>query len=127
METGIKGSESILVDDTNTAQTIGSGTLQVFATPAMIALIEHTAWTSVEKVLEDGCGTVGTRLDITHEAPTPLGMRVTCESELVKIDGRKLVFDVKVYDEQGLIGQGTHERFIVDNDKFQKKANKKSS
>lgn len=122
---GIKGNETTIVDKSNTAKTMGSGTLDVFATPAMIALMEKTAWKSVAEELEEGCGTVGIRLDITHDAPTPLGMNVTCESVLTGIDGRKLTFEVEARDERGKIGSGIHERFIIDNKKFQEKANQK--
>lgn len=123
--TGIKGKESTIVNESNTAKTVGSGTLDVFATPAMIALMEETAWKSVAGYLEEGCGTVGISLNVTHDAPTPLGMEVTCESELVKVDGRKLTFELKAYDEKGAIGKGTHERFIVNDVKFQEKADGK--
>jgi len=122
---GIKGKEETIVSKANSAKTMGSGTLDVFATPAMTALMEQTAWKSVAPYLEEGCGTVGTLLNITHDAPTPLGMKVWCESELTEIDGRKLVFHVTAYDEKGKIGEGRHERFIVPNEKFQAKANKK--
>ena len=100
------------------AKTMGSGTLDVFATPAMIALMEKTAWKSVAPYLEEGCGTVGTLLNVTHDAPTPLGMKVWCESELTEIDGRRLVFSVAAFDETGKIGGGSHERFIVPNEKY---------
>lgn len=122
MRTGIKGEQSVIVDETNTAKTMGSGTLDVFATPSMIALMEKTAWESVEIELDEGCGTVGIRLEVSHDAPTPLGMKVTCESELVKVEGRKLTFQVRAYDERGEIGKGTHERFIVNEKAFQEKA-----
>lgn len=125
LDTGIKGKESTIVNESNTAKTVGSGTLDVFATPAMIALMEETAWKSVAGYLEEGCGTVGISLNVTHDAPTPLGMEVTCESELVKVDGRKLTFELKAYDEKGTIGKGTHERFIVNDVKFQEKADGK--
>ena len=123
---GIKGKEEIAVTDANSAKTMGSGTLDVFATPAMIALLEKTAWKSVAPYLEEGCGTVGTLLNVTHDAPTPLGMKVWCESELTEIDGRRLVFSVAAFDETGKIGGGSHERFIVPNEKFQAKADKKA-
>lgn len=125
LKTGIKGKEIVIVDETNTAKTMGSGTLNVFATPAMTALMEKTAWKSVAGELEEGSGTVGIRLDITHDAPTPLGMKVTCESVLTSIDGRKLTFEVEAWDERGKIGSGVHERFIIDNKKFQEKADHK--
>ena len=122
---GIKGKQEIIVNESNSAKTLESGTLDVFATPAMIALMEKTAWMSVVDELDEGCGTVGIRLNVSHSAPTPFGMKVTCESELTGIDGRKLIFHVKAYDEKGVIGEGTHERFIIQNEKFQKKANSK--
>lgn len=121
----IKGNEELLVDENYTAKTMGSGTLEVFATPAMIALMEKTAWKSVQDHLDEGQGTVGIALDVKHVAATPLGMKVCCESQLIQIDGKKLTFSVKAYDEVGLIGEGTHERFIVMNEKFQNKANEK--
>lgn len=123
---GLKGREEVLVSEGNSAKTMGSGTLDVFATPSMTALMEQTAWKSVAPYLEEGCGTVGTRLDITHDAPTPLDMKVWCESELTEIDGRRLVFRVDAFDEKGKIGGGIHERFIIQNEKFQEKANKKA-
>ena len=125
LKEGVKGTQEIMVTEENTAKVMGSGALDVFATPAMIALMEKTAWTSVADELDDGCGTVGISLNVAHGAPTPLGMKVTCESELTEIDGRKLTFHVKAYDEKGVIGEGTHERFIIQNEKFQKKANMK--
>nr|MBP3599327.1 thioesterase family protein [Eubacterium sp.] len=127
LELGIKGKETVVVSEVNSAKTMGSGTLDVFATPAMIALMEQTAWKSVAKELEEGSGTVGIRLEVSHDAPTPFGMTVTCESELVKIDGRKLTFELRAYDEQGDIGKGIHERFIINNEKFQIKANEKGT
>lgn len=125
METGIKGYAEVTVDETISAKAMGSGALDVLATPAMIALMEKAAWTSVQPFLEDGEGTVGTLMNITHDAPTPLGMKVWCESELVEVDGRKLKFTVTAFDEKGCIGKGNHERFIIKSDKFQKKANEK--
>lgn len=116
--TGIKGSCSILADESTSANTMGSGTLDVFATPAMTALMEKTAWQSIAPYLQEGQGSVGTRLDITHDAATPLGMTVTCSSELIRIDGRRLVFEVTASDDKEIIGRGIHERFIIDNDKF---------
>lgn len=108
-----------------TAAALGSGLLDVYATPAMIALMEETCMKSVQEELDEGCGTVGTGLTIHHVSATPVGMNVRCISKLVEVDGRKLVFDVQAFDDAGLIGQGTHERFIIENDKFLKKAEKK--
>lgn len=126
LKAGIKSIETVKVDDTNTAAAMGSGTLKVFATPSMIALMEKTAWKSVESYLEEGEGSVGTALDVKHVSATPIGMTVRCESELIETDGRRLVFKVSAYDDVGLIGEGTHQRFIVKGDKFQAKADSKA-
>ncbi len=125
MQTGTKNTLERKVTEELSALSMGSGTLRVFATPAMIALIEETCWRSITQQLEEGQGTVGTLLNVKHLAPTPLGMTVRCESELIEVDGRRLVFNVNVYDEAGLVGSGTHERFIINESKFQAKANSK--
>lgn len=125
MEIGIIGKQEIIVTEEKTAKAMGSGELNVFATPAMIALMENTACTSVAAQLEPGQGTVGTLMNVQHVAATPVGMKVVCETELVEIDRRRLMFRVKASDEAGLIGEGTHERFIVDNTKFQSRADAK--
>lgn len=125
MEKEIKFSIERKVTEYMTARVMGSGTLDVFATPSMIALIEETAWRSVAPQLESGMATVGTLLNVAHVAPTPVGMTVKCETELTEVDGRRLVFSVKVSDECGEIGRGTHERFIINEEKFQKKADTK--
>ena len=125
LETGIKGTRTVTVNEDNTAKAMGSGTLDVFATPALIALMEETCWRSVANELEEGSGTVGTLLEIKHTAPTPVGMKVTCESTLTEVDGRRLVFEVIAGDAKGVVGEGKHERFIIQNGKFQMKANAK--
>ena len=125
LEAAINGTKEFMVTNENTAKTMRSGTLDVFATPAMIALMENTAYESVAAELEEGSGTVGTALNVKHVAATPVGMKVTCETELIKVDGRALTFSVKAFDEKGLIGEGEHERFIVFNEKFQAKADAK--
>lgn len=127
MEAGIKGKQTIVVTSDKTAEVMGSGTLPVYATPAMIALMEKTASESVAGELEEGQGTVGTLLQVKHVAATPVGMEVTCESELVEVDRKRLVFSVKAYDAAGLIGEGTHERFLIDNEKFMAKAEGKKA
>ena len=123
--TGIKGRLERTVTDELTAAHIGSGLVKVFATPMMIALIEQTCYESVLPYLEEGQGTVGTLVNVTHSAATPVGMRVWCESQLVEVDRRRLVFEVKAYDQCGLIGEGRHERFIIDSAKFQAKIDAK--
>lgn len=122
---GIKGYHEEVVVEDNTAAKVGSGSLPVYATPAMLAMIEHAANESVQPHLEEGCGSVGTKLDVSHVSATPLGMKVYAETELIEIDRKKLVFSVKAYDETGLIGEGVHERFIINNEKFLAKTNAK--
>ena len=127
LEAGIKGRQEVMVEEGNCASAVGSGLLKVFATPAMIALMEKSAWMSGAPELGEGEGTVGTLLNVTHDAPTPIGMKVWCESTLEEVDGRRLVFSVEAFDEKGRIGGGRHERFIVGNEKFQAKADRKNA
>lgn len=122
METGITGQQEEIVTEEKTAKAMGSGELPVYATPAMIALIEKTAWMSVAGELEEGQGTVGTKLAVEHVSASPLGAHITCKTTLVGVDRRRLLFSVEVSDDAGIIGQGTHERFIVDNERFLTKA-----
>lgn len=129
LEAGIKNTIDMIVTDEKTAKAVGSGGLEVFATPALIALAEKTAYESVVPYLEEGQGTVGTNIDIKHIAATPVGMRVVCETELIEYDAsnpRRLLFSVNVYDEVEKIAEGTHERFVINNDKFMGKAEGKS-
>ena len=125
MNIGIQGKQEIVVTDELTAAHIGSGLVRVFATPMMIALMEKTCAESVEPFLEEGQGTVGTHVNVSHCSATPVGMKVLCQSELVEVDRRRLVFKVTASDERGLIGEGTHERFIIDSAKFQAKIDAK--
>ena len=125
LELNIQGRAESTVNEQNTAAHMGSGDLPVFATPCMIALMEEAACRCIAPYLEEGQGTVGTRLSVSHDAATPLGMKVWAESCLTEIDGRRLVFEVRAFDECGLIGQGTHERFIIKKQRFLEKAEAK--
>lgn len=122
---GLKGRAETSVNNSNTAQSACSGALAVFGTPFMCALMEEASWKSIAPHLEPGQSTVGTRLDITHDSATPVGMKVWAESELVEVDGKRLVLKVAAFDEKGPIGQGTHERFIVTDERFLAKTAKK--
>ncbi|MCI8552497.1 MAG: thioesterase family protein [Lawsonibacter sp.] len=122
---GLKGRAETTVNDTNTAQAACSGALPVFGTPYMCALMEEASWKSIAPHLEAGQSTVGTRLNISHDSATPAGMKVWAESEVTEVDGKRLVLKVSAYDEKGLIGQGTHERFIIADERFLSKAAKK--
>ena len=127
IENGIKGRFEQVVTSDLTAARVGSGLAEVFATPMMIAMVEKTCYESVLPFLEEGQSTVGTHVNISHSSATPVGMKVWCESELVEVDRRRLLFKVTAYDEYGIIGEGTHERFVIDINKFQAKtdSNKK--
>ena len=122
---GIKGMAEVEVVHENTAAAVGSGALEVFGTQSMIALMEKAALTSVQPYLEDGQGTVGTHLDVSHLAATPIGMTVQVESELVSVEGRVLNFKVSAYAGGEKIGEGTHQRCIVFNERFLAKAQAK--
>ena len=122
---GMKAKAEAVVNDQNTAITAGSGTLPVFATPWMCALMEQAAWTAVAPGLAEGESTVGTKLNITHVSATPVGLKVWAESEVTVVDGKRLEFKVAAYDEKGLIGEGTHERFIITDERFLGKAARK--
>ena len=110
-----------------TAAAIGSGALPVFGTPFMAAMMENAALTALQTYLEEGLGSVGTRLDITHDAPTPIGMTVWAEAEIVSVseNGRMVEFKVSAWDEKGPVGAGTHTRAIIKNEKFLTKCNAK--
>lgn len=125
LKTGIKGHQETTVTEKMLAQNVGSGLVRVYATAMMIALIEKAAVLSVQPYLEEGQGSVGTLVNVSHVSATPLGMKVWADTELIEIDRRRLVFKVAAYDERGLIGEGMHERFIIDNAKFQAKADSK--
>ncbi len=127
IEKGIKGFGELTVNESNTAEALGSGSLAVLATPSMIALMEKTARLSVDPFLEEGQSTVGTLVNVKHLSATPVGMKVSCNTELVDIDRRRLVFHVECSDEKGIIGEGEHERFIIDAEKFMSKASAKLS
>ncbi len=125
IKVGIVGEVKDIVNDRNIAKTLRSGELKVYATPAMVALMEEAAYKSIQSELEEGKGTVGTLMNIRHIDSTPIGMEVTAKSELIEVDRRRLVFKVEAFDEHGKIGEGIHERFIIDNDSFQNKTDNK--
>ena len=122
---GLKGRAETVVSDANTAQAACSGALPVFGTPFMCALMEEAAWKSIAPHLEPGQSTVGTRLEVSHDSATPVGMKVWAETEITEVDGKRLVLTVAAFDERGPIGRGTHERFIVTDERFLAKCAKK--
>lgn len=124
---GMKGTQELTVTDDLLANKVGSGLVAVYATPMMIAGIEGTAAASVAAELDEGKTTVGMQINVSHVAATPAGMKVRFETELTEIapNGKVLTFKVEAYDEKGLIGEGTHQRAIVDKARFEAKAQAK--
>ena len=125
LQPGITQEITFSVSNELTAKTVGSGTLDVLATPVLIARMEQAAWMAVAPHLSPEESTVGTRMDAKHLSPTPVGMDVTCRAELTQVEGRRLVFRVTAWDAQGPIGEGTHERAIIQAPRFLEKAQKK--
>ena len=122
LEAGMKHEVTITVEDHLTAAAVGSGGLKVFSTPSMIALMEMCARDAIQPHLEEGLGSVGTLVNVRHLAATPVGLSVRCECELLEVEGKRLLFAVRAYDPDGLIGEGQHERYIIDNERFMKRA-----
>ena len=124
---GLTGHAEMVVGTSDTAPRIGSGRIAVLATPKMISLIEEAALAAVEHLLPAGKQSLGTHIDITHVAATPVGMTVKAEAELIEVSGRKLLFAVRAHDELDLIGEGRHERVIVTAASFQARINEKGT
>jgi len=118
LKPGFNAGKTDTVSESNTASAYGSGGLGVYSTPAMIALMEGAAVSAVDPHLPQGWSSVGTELNIKHLSATPLGMKVTAKAELISVDGKAMLFKVEAHDEAGKIGEGTHRRFIVENEKF---------
>lgn len=127
LQAGIRGEKKFVVSADQLASRVGSGLVNVFATPAMIAAIENTAAMSVQPELDEGKTTVGISINVSHVAATPEGMEVRIETELVELapNGKVMTFKVACYDEAGLIGEGTHQRAVVDTARFEAKARAK--
>ncbi len=121
LKPGLTGTAETIVRETNTAIAMGSGSLQVFATPCMVALMEQAACNAVDPCFDDSESSVGTLVNITHDAATAPGKKVTATATLVEVQGRKLVFEVTAADEDKQIGKGRHERFIINKEKFMAK------
>ncbi len=125
IKVGLRREERGISDEAHSARAIGSGLLPVLATPAMTALMEQAAANALEEFLPSGWTSVGISLNIEHTSATPLGMTFRAEAEVMAVDGRKITFNVRAYDEAGEIGHGTHERFAVEGEPFLAKAAKK--
>lgn len=125
LKPGLSAKVEIIVSETNTAAHLGSGSIAVYATPALVALMEKAAVRALEGHLPDGQTTVGGQIDVRHLAATPVGMKVHARAELLEESGRKLTFKVQAWDEEKLIGEAKHIRYIVDEDKFMRKVKEK--
>lgn len=118
LKEGLKYTSSVLVQKSNCASAVGSGGLDVFATPSMVALMENAAMNAVATHLPDGSTTVGSEINVAHNRPTGIGATVSATAELLSVEGRKLVFKVCAEDSTGAIGEGSHVRYIVDVERF---------
>ena len=125
LQPGIKGHHEQTVTPAMSAARVGSGLVDVFATPMLVALVEQTCYESVLPHLDEGQGTVGTLVNVSHTSATPIGRREWCDSELVEVARRRQVVRVKAFAEAGPIGEGTHERFVIDTEKFMAKISAK--
>ena len=121
LEKGLSARSAATVAPGNTAAAMGSGDLEVFATPAMVALMENAAMTAVASCLSEGSTTVGAEMNVTHIKPSGLGAEITATAVLTEVEGRKLTFNVGARDAEGMIGEGVHIRYVVDRAKFMAK------
>lgn len=121
MKTGLTFTSTIIVSKENIAATMGSGDLEVFATPAMVALMENAAMNAVAGELSEGFAAVGAMMNTTHIKPSAMGETISATAVLKEVEGRKLTFEVRAEDSKGVIGEGTHVRYVVDREKFMAK------
>ncbi len=122
---GLTGRSDTVVSREQTARHLGSGGVEVFATPELVRLMERAAVAAVDPLLPEGWRTVGAQVDVQHLAPTPVGMRVVAQAELVAVDGRRLTFRVEASDEREVVGRGSHERVIIDLARFSERVEAK--
>ena len=123
---GLKGEVRLVVAEEHTAQHLGSGAAKVLATPQMVLLMERAGVAAVDHLLPEGYRTVGARLDVRHQAPTPIGFEARASAELMEVQGRRLIFRVEVHDEVELVGEGTHERAIINVHRFSERVAQKA-
>ncbi len=125
LKTGLTGSATLVVGEEHTAPRVGSGRVHVLATPVMINLFEAAALEAIERLLPPGHQSLGTILNVRHVAATPVGMRVTARAEVLGVDGRTVRFRLEAHDEKELIGDGAHERVVVNVSKFDQRVQRK--
>lgn len=115
---GLRGEASVIVNESSIASKLGSGSLPVFGTPALIALMERAAVNALRPHLDEGQDSVGVAVNVRHLAATPMGKRVQAEAQVTAVEGKRIIFAVKAYDAVEMVGEGTHERVLVDRDSF---------
>lgn len=125
LKIGLEKTVETIVTESDTAAKFGSGDIYVYASPMMIGLMENAALKAVDDYLPKGYSTVGINVNVNHLKATPVGMKVTAKAKLIEIKGKKIVFTVEANDENGLIGEGSHVRYIVNSEEFLKKINSK--
>jgi predicted thioesterase len=118
LRVGARGDQNVLVTDELTALAMGSGSLPVLATPAMIALMESAAVTAIESFLPEGQSSVGIEINVRHLSATPIGEEIIASAIVTQIDGKRITFEVRAWDRKELIGEGTHVRYLIDEDRF---------
>ncbi|MCL4552637.1 MAG: thioesterase family protein [Candidatus Marsarchaeota archaeon] len=117
-QVGLRGEAAVIVDQSNTASALGSGGVPAFGTPALVQVMERAAVNALRNHLGDNEDTVGSHISVRHLAPTPIGKRVRAEATVTAVEGRRITFAVSAFDFSGQIGEGTHERVIIDHDQF---------
>lgn len=127
IEAGLEGRADLTVGEQHTAPSIGSGAIHVLGTPVMINLMEAAALNAVEHLLPEGHQSLGIHLDVSHVAATPVGMKVHATAKVTAVDGNRVSFRVEAHDESDLIGEGTHERVVVNVERFDKRVRKKAA
>lgn len=127
IEAGLEGRADLTVGEQHTAPSIGSGAIHVLGTPVMINLMEAAALNAVERLLPAGHQSLGIHLDVSHVAATPVGMKVHATARVTAVDGNRVSFHVEAHDESDLIGEGTHERVVVNVERFDKRVRKKAA
>lgn len=126
VKSGIRGEASTVVDDSQTAAAIGSGAVASFSTPSMVALMESAAINAITPYLDEGESSVGSEIAVRHLAATPLGFRVRVEAEVTAVDGKRISFALSAFDNQEKIGEGTHERYVIDMARFMERVRRKA-
>lgn len=126
LQVGMTGESQVTVTSDLTAKKMGSGSLLVYSTPAMIALMEAAAVNAIDPYLETGQTTVGIQIEVRHISASPIGENVRAEAEIIGVEGKRIIFAVRAWDEQEMIGEGSHTRYLIDEEKFMERVQSNS-